>query len=57
MAFTGGFIGAMLSPSHACLAMSAEYYGARIKDVYRYLLPSALITTAIVFLYTYLLYP
>ncbi len=57
LAFTGGFIGAMLSPSHACLAMSAEYYGAKIKDVYRYILPSSLMTVAIVFLYTYLLYP
>ncbi len=57
LAFTGGFIGAILSPSHACLAMSAEYYGAKIRDVYKYLIPSVLMTIAIVFLYTYLLYP
>jgi len=38
--YVAGFCGVLLSPVHFCLILSAEYYGARLKDVYRYLVPS-----------------
>ncbi|RLG04159.1 MAG: hypothetical protein DRN54_01725, partial [Thaumarchaeota archaeon] len=45
LAFTGGFAGALLSPAHACLILSSEYYKAELQKVYRILIPST-ITTA-----------
>ena len=47
IAYLGGFLGAMLSPSHACLVMSTRYFGAKIQGVYRYLVPSVAVTAAI----------
>ncbi|WP_434731502.1 DUF401 family protein [Thermogladius sp. KZ2Tp1] len=38
--FLGGFTGSMLSPVHACLVLSAEFYKANLRRVYRYLLPA-----------------
>jgi len=40
LAFAGGFAGAMLSPSHSCLILSAHYYKSSLPDVYRLLIPS-----------------
>ncbi|MEM4717886.1 MAG: DUF401 family protein [Desulfurococcaceae archaeon] len=44
LAFLGGFLGAMLSPAHACLVMSSKYFNADLPRVYKYSLPAALIT-------------
>ncbi|MCF3652972.1 MAG: DUF401 family protein [Aigarchaeota archaeon] len=33
LAFTGGFTGALLSPAHACLILSTEYYKASLRKV------------------------
>jgi hypothetical protein len=36
-AFVSGFAGILLSPAHLCLALTAEYFKADMKDVYRVL--------------------
>ncbi len=45
--YVAGFCGVLLSPVHFCLVLSAEYYGARLKDVYRYLLPSVIVVALV----------
>ncbi|MEM1628534.1 MAG: DUF401 family protein [Desulfurococcaceae archaeon] len=47
LAFLGGYTGAMVSPSHACLVMSARYFKARLTRVYRYIAPSIALTIVI----------
>jgi integral membrane protein (TIGR00529 family) len=37
--YISGFAGVLLSPVHLCLVLSAQYYGANLAGVYRYLLP------------------
>ena len=37
-AYVSGFAGILLSPAHLCLALTAEYFKADMKDVYRILL-------------------
>lgn len=44
LAFTGGFTGALLSPAHACLILSSEYYKADLPKVYKILIPSTIVT-------------
>jgi integral membrane protein (TIGR00529 family) len=36
-AYVSGFVGILLSPAHLCLALTAEYFKADLKDVYRLL--------------------
>ncbi|MCX6561450.1 MAG: DUF401 family protein [Candidatus Aminicenantes bacterium] len=36
-AYVSGFVGILLSPAHLCLAFTAEYFHAELKDVYRIL--------------------
>ncbi|MBW6485080.1 MAG: DUF401 family protein [Syntrophobacterales bacterium] len=44
LAYSSGYIGMMLSPLHVCFAVTCEYFGTRMSDVYRYLAgPSLLI--------------
>ncbi len=38
-AFTGGYVGHLISPMHLCFALSKEYFGASWLGVYRLLLP------------------
>jgi hypothetical protein len=46
-AFVSGFTGILLSPAHLCLALTAEYFKADMKDVYRILvLPAAAVFAA-----------
>ena len=46
-AFVSGFAGILLSPAHLCLALTAEYFKADMKDVYRILvLPVAAVFAA-----------
>lgn len=42
--FLGGFIGAMLSPAHACLVMSSRYFKAELPRVYKYTIPASILT-------------
>ncbi|MCI4438109.1 MAG: DUF401 family protein [Ignisphaera sp.] len=43
LVFLGGFSGSMLSPVHACLVLSAQYYKANLRKVYKYLIPSTIL--------------
>jgi len=38
-AFTGGFLGVLLSPVHLCLVLTRQYFNAKWGLVYRYLVP------------------
>jgi integral membrane protein (TIGR00529 family) len=46
LAYTGGFVGLMLSPLHLCLALTREYFLAAWGGIYRLLLPVSLLMTA-----------
>jgi hypothetical protein len=37
-AYVSGFCGILLSPAHLCLALTADYFKAELRDVYRILL-------------------
>ncbi|RLG03834.1 MAG: hypothetical protein DRN54_02175, partial [Thaumarchaeota archaeon] len=52
----GGFAGALLSPAHACLILSSEYYKAELQKVYRILIPSTITTATIILLIRAILY-
>jgi uncharacterized protein len=39
LAYVAGGLGYMVSPLHLCLILSAEFFGARLSDVYRYMIP------------------
>lgn len=42
LAFVAGLGGVLISPSHLCLALTREYFGAHWGQVYRYLLPASM---------------
>ncbi len=52
LSFAGGFVGAMLSPAHACLVMSAEYYKTELPKAYRLILPTTILTAFLILLYS-----
>ncbi len=37
-AYVSGFVGVLLSPAHLCLALTADYFKADLKDVYKILI-------------------
>ena len=37
-AYVSGFCGILLSPAHLCLALTADYFKAELRDVYRILI-------------------
>ena len=46
-AYVSGFVGILLSPAHLCLAFTAEYFKADLRDVYKILIgPVAVVFTA-----------
>lgn len=47
LAFISGLFGVYLSPSHLCLVLTREYFGAGWGDVYQRLLPAALAVLAL----------
>lgn len=53
LSFAGGYVGAMLSPAHACLVMSAEYYKTELYKTYRLILPATILTAALVLTYVF----
>ncbi len=55
LAFISGLFGVYLSPSHLCLVLTREYFGAGWWDVYRRLLPAALSVLALAVALYYLL--
>ncbi len=47
-AYVSGFCGILLSPAHLCLALTADYFKAKMKDVYRILVwPVAVVFAAV----------
>ncbi len=44
--WSGGFLGVMLSPMHLCLALTHDYFHARLGAVYQRLLPAVLLVGA-----------
>ncbi|MEM0006446.1 MAG: DUF401 family protein, partial [Ignisphaera sp.] len=49
LAFLGGYMGAMLSPAHACFVLTAKFFRSDLGSVYRrYLILAAGLTIAIV---------
>jgi len=38
-AYVSGFAGVLLSPAHLCLALTADYFKADLRDVYKILIP------------------
>jgi uncharacterized protein len=42
-AYVSGFVGILLSPAHLCLALTADYFKAPLRDVYRILIGPTLI--------------
>lgn len=47
LAFLGGVVGSLLSPTHACLVLSAQYFGSPLQKVYKYTIPASIIALAI----------
>jgi integral membrane protein (TIGR00529 family) len=45
LAYTGGFVGLMVSPLHLCLALTRVYYKAEWGGVYQRILPAAILLT------------
>jgi integral membrane protein (TIGR00529 family) len=54
-AFTGGTVGMMLSPLHLCLALTKDYFQAQWGPLYRMLVPSVAVVTAIAVLLLFVL--
>jgi hypothetical protein len=58
LAYSMGYIGMMLSPVHACLLLTNQYFKSRMLRVYGYLLPlglsSAMFCVALFYLYRWL---
>ncbi|MEM2069381.1 MAG: DUF401 family protein [Nitrososphaerota archaeon] len=54
LSFTGGYVGAMLSPAHACLVMSAEYYKTELPKTYRLIIPATILTLILILIYAFL---
>jgi integral membrane protein (TIGR00529 family) len=47
-AFVSGFVGILLSPAHLCLVLTADYFKAEMRDVYRTLVgPVAVVFAAV----------
>ena len=44
IAYLSGFLGAMLSPAHACLVISSKYFNSKLPAVYKHLLPATALT-------------
>ncbi len=55
IAFLGGWTALMLTPTHLCLSLSIEYFGAKPGKVYRYLIKNILFLDVISILYILLL--
>jgi integral membrane protein (TIGR00529 family) len=49
-AYLSGFAGILLSPAHLCLALTAEYFQADLKDVYRILVAPVAVVFAVALL-------
>ncbi|MEM3673571.1 MAG: DUF401 family protein [Candidatus Bathyarchaeia archaeon] len=46
MIYIGAFLGYVIAPTHLCFAFTADYFKSPIEKIYKYLIPSFLITIA-----------
>jgi hypothetical protein len=51
--YTSAFMGYLVSPTHLCLAWTAEYFGCPLSKVYRLLVPSLVVSFAVALLFFY----
>ncbi|MEM2696719.1 MAG: DUF401 family protein, partial [Nitrososphaerota archaeon] len=51
LGFLGGFTGAMVSPAHACLVLSANYYKTELTKPYKLIIPASILTITLTILY------
>lgn len=54
-AFLGSYMGVYLSPIHLCLVLSSEYFGTKIYRVYKFIVPSILLSILISILIIYII--
>jgi integral membrane protein (TIGR00529 family) len=54
-AFAGGTVGMLLSPLHLCLALTKDYFQAQWGPLYRMLVPSVAVVTAVAVLLLFIL--
>jgi hypothetical protein len=47
--YIAGWLGALLSPLHLCLILTADYYETPLSSAYKYLIPSFLYTLTVVY--------
>ena len=47
LAYVGGGLGYMVSPLHLCLILSAEFFQAKLADIYRLMVPPLLVSVAV----------
>jgi integral membrane protein (TIGR00529 family) len=52
-AYTGGYLGVMMSPVHLCLALTVEYFKARMSKSLLYTFATVLIASLLVFTYLF----
>jgi len=50
LAYTSGIVGYLASPLHLCLILSAEFFRAKLSNVYKLLLPPLLAIEAVMLL-------
>jgi len=55
LVFGAGYLGVMVSPMHLCLALTAEYFKAKLNIVYRMLIPTSTILLILMIISYYLL--
>jgi len=54
LAYVSGFVGVLLSPVHLCLVLSAQYFGANLIRVYKYILPPSIVMEVVSIMIYYL---
>ncbi len=54
LAFVSGMVGQLLSPTHLCFILSAEYFKAKLSGVYIYTLPLCLFLEAVAIIVYYI---
>ena len=52
-AYTGGYLGVMMSPVHLCLALTVEYFKARMSRSLLYSFVTVAIASILVFAYLF----
>ncbi|RLG83961.1 MAG: hypothetical protein DRO40_02915 [Thermoprotei archaeon] len=52
--YTSSYLGYLVSPTHLCLVYTVEYFRTNIKDLYKILIPSAVIVFIVMNAYIYL---